>query len=271
MHALSLHHLTMTEVSPVDLIDIAAETGYQHVCLFTEVAGAYAPLFPATRDPATVREVIRRSRDTGVGVYNIEFFPLTPEVKVADFAAGLEIGARLGGRRATAIINDADDGRAADNFARLCELGAAFNLQVGLEFMPLSMVKTLAHARRILAAAGHPNGSIALDPLHLMRSGGSPADLAGLDPALIGYVQICDGPLDGGQDYLAEAIGNRQVPGDGQFPLEAFVAAVPADAILSVEVPLNRLRDAGVAPRERARLALAGARRVLAGAREAQA
>lgn len=268
MNPLSLHQLNLTEVGAVELVEIAAETGYQHVCLFTEVADAYAGLFPATREPATVREVVRRCRDTGVGVYNVEFFPLTSDVDVASYRGGLDIGAQLGGRRATAIINDADDARAIDKFARLCELGAEYGLAVGLEFMPLSSVKTLAHAERIVRAAGHSNGSIALDPLHLVRSGGSPAEIARLDPSQIGYVQICDGPLAGdASDYLAEAIGNRQVPGDGEFPLGEFVAALPAASILSVEVPLNALRERGVSARERARLAMAGTQRVLAKAR----
>lgn len=267
MNPLSLHQLCLTDVGPVELVEIAAATGYQHVCMFTELAGGFEGLFPAAREPATVREVVRRCRDTGIGVYNIEAFMLTPDVDVDAFRAGLDLGAQLGGRRATAIINDDDDARAADRFARLCELGAEYGLAIGLEFMPLTRVKTIAHAQRIVRAAGHANGSIALDPLHLVRSGGSPADVARLDPALIGYVQICDGPLAGdADDYLAEAVHNRRVPGDGEFPLAAFVDALPAGVTLSVEVPLDRLRERGVSARERARLALAGTRRVLAGA-----
>ncbi len=264
MRPLSLHHLSMTEVDPVELVAIAHETGYQHVCLFTEVPAAYGGQFPLARGVQTITAIRRRAAETGLSVCNIDFFPLTPEVRVADYRQGLEAGAELDARSATAVVNDTDDGRATANFAALCTLAKEFALQIGLEFMPLSAVKTVARAERIVRAAAQPNGTIAIDPLHLVRSGGAPADVQRLDPALVGYAQICDGRVGVTEDYLAEAIGDREIPGDGEFPLQAYVEALPPGKALSAEVPLNRLRDEGLSPRERARRILTGTRRVLA-------
>jgi len=264
MRPLSLHHLSMTEVDPVELVAIAHETGYQHVCLFTEVPAAYGGQFPLARGAQTIAAIRRRLADAGVSVCNIDFFPLTPEVRVADYRQGLEAGAALGAQSATAVVNDTDDARAITNFAALCTLAREFALRIGLEFMPLSAVKTLAHAERIVRAAAQPNGAIALDPLHLVRGGGTPAEVQRLDPALVAYAQICDGRAGVTENYLAEAVGDRAIPGDGEFPLRAYVEALPPGNPLSVEVPLNRLRDQGVSPRERARRTLAGTRRVLA-------
>jgi sugar phosphate isomerase/epimerase len=240
------------------------ETGYQHVCLFTEVPAEYGDLFPLARGTEMIRAIRRRLAETGLSVCNIDFFPLTPDVHVAEYREGLETGAELRARSATAVINDSDDARAIANFADLCTLARKYALQIGLEFMPLSAVKTLAHAERIVRAAAQPNGAIVIDPLHLIRSGGAPADIQRLDPALVGYVQICDGPAGVTEDYLAEAIGDREIPGDGEFPLRAYVDALPHGKALAAEVPLNRLRARGVSPRERARRILTGTRRVLA-------
>jgi hypothetical protein len=46
----------------------------------------------------------------------------------------------------------------------------------------------------------------------------------------------------------------------------SFVEHLPADAVLSIEAPVNRLRQA-LSPTDRARRAVAGTRTVLAAAR----
>jgi hypothetical protein len=56
----------------------------------------------------------------------------------------------------------------------------------------------------------------------------------------------------------------RRVPGDGEMPLEAILAHVRPDVIVSAEVPLRARREAGVSDLERARLVVDGTRRVLA-------
>ena len=79
-------------------------------------------------------------------------------------------------------------------------------------------------------------------------------------------MQFCDVPaaipptMDA---IIAEARGERRLPGDGDIDLPALLRAVPHDLPLSVEVPMNTLaRTVGAA--ERARHALAATKRVLA-------
>jgi sugar phosphate isomerase/epimerase len=54
-------------------------------------------------------------------------------------------------------------------------------------------VRTLSDAAVLVGESG---GGIIIDPLHLQRSGGTPADVRSLDPKLIAYCQLCDAPLD---------------------------------------------------------------------------
>jgi hypothetical protein len=64
-----------------------------------------------------------------------------------------------------------------------------------------------------------------------------------------------------------EALYERMIPGSGEFPLRQFVAALPSDIPIGVEVPLRCLAERGVGPFERARLAVEATRRIIAEAR----
>ena len=52
------------------------------------------------------------------------------------------------------------------------------------------------------------------------------------------------------------AIYERQVPGRGELPLISFLAALPPDVVVGVEVPMKSADQEGVTPLERARLNL---------------
>ncbi len=55
---------------------------------------------------------------------------------------------------------------------------------------------------------------------------------------LIVHAQLCNvADLSVTTDYAEEAAGNRLTPGDGVFPLAAFLRALPADIPLELEVP----------------------------------
>ena len=80
---------------------------------------------------------------------------------------------------------------------------------------------------------------------------------------LFGYAQICDGPdLVARADYWDEVF-ERMVPGEGVFPLAAFLDALPATTPVDVEVPSTRRREAGIPPLELARRAAKAARELL--------
>jgi sugar phosphate isomerase/epimerase len=101
--------------------------------------------------------------------------------------------------------------------------------------------------------------------MHLVRSGSGAADIAALDPDLIGYVQICDAPLKPRyESYMEEAMYERLAPGAGELGLADIVAALPRDRVFSLEVPLRSQADAGVGPHDRLRPCVEATRRLLA-------
>lgn len=260
---LSLHHLSAQELDPVGLIEAAAEAGFERICTFFQDTTDASVSFPlVTRDNVrAVRDALQTNR---IMVYNAEIFFLTADGQVEDYRPALDLAAELGAQRATALVADEDDARAADNFGRFCELTAELGIAAGLEFMAFTSVKTLPHALRIIRGAGHPNGSLALDMLHMVRNGSGPADLAALPPDTIGYVQLCDGPATIAPDRaFEEAVFNRTPPGQGVFPLLDALDHIPIDRCLSLEAPMDRLKEQGMDAVARARLLHDSARRLL--------
>jgi sugar phosphate isomerase/epimerase len=241
----------MMEISSIELIETAAAASFDRVCVFVQRRKGGLDFPMITRENA--REIRAALASTGIELQNIELFALTPETVVADFRPALELGASLGGRRATAVILDPDEARATSNFAAFAELCAELGIKAGLEYMAWQAVNTLADALRIVTRAGHPNGTIVIDMLHLIRNGSGPEELAGIDPALLGYVQLCDGPPTT-DDYFEEAIHNRLPPGEGAFPLLQVLDCIPGDRCLSLEVPMEARRLAGMDALARAHL-----------------
>ena len=87
------------------------------------------------------------------------------------------------------------------------------------------------------------NAAISVDILHLTRSGGSPEDLRVPDLPF-GAAQLCDGVADLPRDrWDHEGIAGRLVPGDGDFPIPAFLEALPPGVVVGLETPMGLPRD----------------------------
>lgn len=237
MISLSLAHLTVLDVAPPALFDLAADAGYQNVGIRILPAVPGAVCYPLSR-PAVI-EWRRRMAGAGVGIHDIEFIPLTPEVRVGDYAQTLALAAELGARRLNVSGDDADFDRLAGNFGALCDLAADAGMGVDLEFMRFRTVGTLHQALDIIARAGRPNGRLLIDLLHLFRSGGTAEMLRDVPSNALGSVQLCDAPRRDPTDagIADEARQGRLFPGEGELPLIAFMDALPGDICVGVEVP----------------------------------
>lgn len=256
---LGVNHLTALETDPVQFIDIASQAGASEVSLFVNRLG------PDNRFPLVTREISgavrNKLRETGIRITNFDPFSLTPKVDVGQFEPAMELAAELGARGITALLFDNDEARLTDSLNRLCEQARQYKLRVGIEFMGLTPGwNTLETAVALIEKADQSNLGIGIDLLHLIRTGGSLASVAALDPSRISHVQICDGAdLTVSNDYGLEAGSHRLAPGDGVFPLVEFLQALPAGISLELEVPQPPDRPA----LERVRHALEGARKVI--------
>jgi len=256
---LGVHHLSALEVDPVDFVSMAAEAGCQAISVFTHQANPQGNL------PLVTRENRRAMRDrleaTGIRIANVDAFMIRPDVDWSAFAAALELGAALGARRASVLLQDTDNDRVVATLGRFCELAAELEIDAAIEFMPLMPAwRSIGEVAALIPRVARPNLGISVDALHLIRSGGTPGDVAALSPGLISCAQLCDSEnLAATSDYLEEAMGNRLAPGDGRFPLAALIAALPGDTSLELEVPQPRTRPAF----ERIRHAVTATRKLL--------
>jgi sugar phosphate isomerase/epimerase len=262
MHPICLDFLTAIEASPPELAELAAANSCQAIGILVHPAPG-VPDFGMASDTTMRRDTRARSRDLGIRIDMIEGFLLTPEVDVASFEASLESGAWLEAGCANVLLRDPDLTRLKDNFTRFCDLAAKYGLATITEWSRRTPLKSPAEAAAFMAAVERPMAKLQFDSLHLFRAGFSVADMAALAPAAIGRAQISDGPAEMPVErQFEEALGERQVPGDGELPLAEFIAALPAGTMIGVEVPMNSLKDQGIGPAERVRRAVAGTRRL---------
>ena len=124
---------------------------------------------------------------------------------------------------------------------------------------------TIRSALAVLDQAGYETVGLLIDPLHLARTGGTPADLTAISAPRFPYTQFCDASAHGPPPsdvpaIIHEALDLRLMPGHGALPL--------ADTPLSVELRSATLGEGWPDPADRARFLLAGTRRWVANQNE---
>jgi sugar phosphate isomerase/epimerase len=141
----------------------------------------------------------------------------TSEQLVFEIADAFDAGAV---NVAPAFAPDLSQGELTHAFARLCERAAQHGLRVDLEFLPWSVVPDYRVALDVIAGCEQDNAGLTLDCLHFYRSGGTPSDLAKLDPALakrITNVQLCDIPKEPANlDFRQKLGANKEMLTSGR-------------------------------------------------------
>jgi sugar phosphate isomerase/epimerase len=268
---LGIELISVMAMPPVEFVALAAELGVRRIGLAATPITANPHGFPGWNlaTDATLRRKTRAAlADHGVTVVLGEGFLMMPEIEIADAAPALDAMAELSVPRVNSIVMEADRSRAFDQFNRFAEMAAERAMDATIEFLPLAWPATLAEAVAFVKDSGAPNGQVLVDAMHLFRSGGTAEDLAAVDPALIGHIQLCDVPMPArNPDYGDEARHERLAPGDGDLPLAEFIAAAPRGLTIGLEVPMLAKAQAGIGARERLAPAIAAAMELLAGVR----
>jgi sugar phosphate isomerase/epimerase len=269
MDRLGLDMLSVFGMPPVDYVRLAADLGCGHITV-SLVPLPWNPCgFPSwslREDAALRREMQAALRDLGVAVTAASGFALRAEADVREQARDMDLAAELGARQAASVGMDPDLARAHDQLAILTEMAVDRGLEVVLDYAPHQAINNLQGALAALRHTGSPHALLSVDAMHVFRSGGTAAELAALDPRLIGYAQICDAPRAGPlADYGPETLFARKVPGEGELPLADFIAALPPEVAIGVEVPI-RAEVEKVGLRPVIQRAVAASRRLLAAA-----
>lgn len=239
---LGIAHFTAIEVPPLDLVTVAARSGFASIGLRLHPAFPGAPFYELPAGSSASREMRHRLEGEGIGVHDIEFVVIAENFLATALTPIFEAAAALGAKRLSVCGDDPDRPRLIDSFAALCNLAARFGMGVDLECMAWRRVASLSDAAQVVRAAGQSNGGLLIDALHLSRTGGSPGDVRDMPRGLIRSAQLCDAPAirpTSTEAIIREARGGRLPPGEGELPLLDLLSALPADTVLSVEVPMD--------------------------------
>ena len=259
---IGISHTMATELTPPELVTMAAEAGFRHVGFRLSPARPDEAQHPMIGDTPMMRDTLARLADTGVSVFDFDIIRLRVDTDVDRYESVLDAAARLGARHALVAVDDADEARMADVFGELCDRGRRAGIDMSLEFMPWTGIRSLRQAQAFLGRVDRPNARVLVDAIHLDRAGETAADVARTPRAMLGYAQICDAPAERPADLdtmLYHARYERMFPGEGELDLAGLLRALPRDLPLAVEVPTQKLAPA----RERAVRALAGLRALL--------
>lgn len=132
---------------------------------------------------------------------------------------------------------------AAERAGRVADRFAAWGVEVVLEPLPFTNMRTPADAAAIIERADRPNLSMCMDVWHLYRNDLPMSHLDGLWP-YISTVQFNDGAIrcEYPDDLREDCLLNRRIPGEGEFDLVGLIRERNAhrpDSTFSIEV-INR-------------------------------
>ncbi|WP_449468770.1 sugar phosphate isomerase/epimerase family protein [Sphingobium chungangianum] len=256
---LSLDHITVTDTTPWQLAQIAAQVGCAGICPFLhsmEVLPAM-PAYDLVRDPQALRQTRAALAATGVTVDLVYPFTMAGRTNPADFIPALEAGAALGAPLANVLCYDRDPIRRTEKLVELAELAAPFDIALAIEFYPPSQVQTLSAALDEIARSGRSDIKVTADLLHIMRGPEPDTSFPLLAHPAIAIAQIADGPTTIDPDQIEREAGiQRQLPGQGTFNIPAFVNALNPNTPLSVEIPQQNAIDKGSNAHQRAKWAV---------------
>lgn len=197
MRSLPLHHLTMLSAHPLELINAAAAGDFEYCGIRLVAPTVTDTVVDVVGNPALVRQIDQRLRTTGVKRLDIEAIGLQPDTDVRKLVAALEMGKLLGANHVVVVGSAPNDARLFDNFCSLCQAAPALDMKIGLELLAYSAVANLDQAKFLVRCSQQLNAGLLIDALQFFRFGATCAEVATIVPALIAYLQICDGPETG--------------------------------------------------------------------------
>ncbi len=255
--------LTAINLNPREFAVQAKKAGYEMMGLRIHpiTPGALAWEFkPGSQELKDFKKFLE---DTGIVLHGVDGFAINSDTDPSEFHSTMDACAELG-VKCLCLCGDAPD---KQKFARvlqeMSDYAAPRGFNIDVEFMIWRTIGTLEQAYELVKMADRKNCTIAVDALHLYRSGGTAADLDKIPERYLGEIHMCDAVIDGPieKDLVAqqragkltvdsttgtpkgfegvvrEAREGRLIPGVGELPLLDFLKHMPERPI-GVEVPL---------------------------------
>ena len=243
----SLAHLTVIRLAPPRMIEVAARTGYATVGLRLIGGTETTPGYPLMDDKPMMRAAKAAMAATGIGVLDIEFVRITPEIEVSSLESFAAAGAELGAKYMITSPYDPDLNRLADRLAAISDLASQYGLRAVFEFFPWTVVPDLGAALKVVQAADRPEVGILVDTLHFNRSASRLEDLDRIPAARLPFVHVCDAPVQ--ESYTTEELLHagrveRLPPGEGGIDIKGILSHMPQNIPVALEAPMTAMSAA---------------------------
>ena len=251
--ASGVHDGNPPEVSPPDMVRIAADAGYNSVGLWVAPGDNW--------HHNTAGEVAAALHETGLIAIDVEVIWLQPGGKPDPLHHQIiALGGEVGAKNCLIVSSEPDREVTKHLYEDLCIHAERAGMRACLEYMAITEVKTLDDALDVVNAVDHPAGGILVDPFHHERVGHEPEKIREIPERWLSYAQLCDMPGRGvitdADAYFADAIDGRLAPGEGSIPVAAMTRALPADLPISLEIRSRYYRERYPDHVERARVIL---------------
>lgn len=113
----------------------------------------------------------------------------------------------------------ADHDLGARNYRELLEIGLGMGVKPAMEFLGfVEDINTIEDALEIVTKAGHPAGTVVLDPFHIFRGGGSPDSILKLKAEQVAICHFNDSPASPPRETQHDK--DRVYPGEGHVDLK---------------------------------------------------
>lgn len=238
----SLAYLTVSGCSPLEMIHIAARTGYDFVSLRLIPMGVPGEVPFPIGDKEMIRKIGIAFAETEVGLLDLELARIVENVDPRTYLPAMEIAAEWGARH---VISSAwtttRDNRnfVIDRYAEICDLAKPLGLSVSLEFPSFSRLINLQEAVDIVQAAERSNGGILLDTLYYHFSQVRVEELEELPVEWIHFLHVCDAPTTIPADrtgMVNAARDERLYFGEGCVDFSSILKRIPL-VPMSIELP----------------------------------
>jgi sugar phosphate isomerase/epimerase len=231
---ISLAAGVVQEFAPEDVVYAAAKAGFNAVGIWCEL--------DSWTDERTDK-VKTALADAGITALDIEVVWFQPGEPIDTHDRIVHIAEAIGAKNILCVSSETDIEQTKKRFRHLCQLVEGSDMRVVLEFLAITEVNTLAKALEVLKDVAHPAGGILVDTLHLKRTGSTVESLSVLaqqQPALLPYLQLCDGSAtlkdDSYDGVLEDALYLRNLLGEGELPLKEILQCFDAKLPLSLEI-----------------------------------
>jgi sugar phosphate isomerase/epimerase len=223
-----LNASTVRPASVLEQIQIAAAAGYEGIELWVDDLDAHV------RGGGSIEEVVRSLAAASLAVPTLiavhGWLGSLGEERVhalEEADCRLRLAEAIGAPMIVASppVPETRIEHPGQSYLDLLELGEACGVWPAMEFLGFShCVFSVEQAWRIVEAAGHPHGSVVMDPFHLLRGGGQPSSLLAVPGDRVAIWHWND--LPAGKPFVDQTDGDRVMPGDGVAPLEEIAALI---------------------------------------------